>query len=272
MKKQDLATGFIDVDRMADPGSFVHYLDTVSAMELFQAYKRRTFALLNVREGHHLLDVGCGTGDDVRVLAQIVGSTGRVVGVDNSETMIAEARKRAEGLNLPVEYRVGDAHNLDFADNTFGGCRADRVFQHLEDPWQALAEMIRVVRPGARIVVVDPDYETLVVDVPDRALTRKILNFYCDSIRNGWIGRRLPGLFKKSGLTDIAVITDTLVLTDYALANQIFEFESTVERAQEAGVVSAAAAANWLDRLEEASQAGRFFLAVTGFGVSGRKP
>jgi hypothetical protein len=132
--------------------------------------------------------------------------------------------------------------------------------------------MIRVARPGARIVVVDPDYETLVVDVPDRALTRKILNFYCDSIRNGWIGRRLPGLFKESGLMDIAVIADTLMLTDYTPANQIFEFWRTAERAQDAGVVSAAEAVGWLDHLEEAKQAGHFFLAVTIFSVRGRRP
>jgi ubiquinone/menaquinone biosynthesis C-methylase UbiE len=48
--------------------------------------------------------------------------------------MIVEARKRAEGLNLPVEYQAGDAHHLDFADNTFGGCRAERVFMHVENP------------------------------------------------------------------------------------------------------------------------------------------
>jgi ubiquinone/menaquinone biosynthesis C-methylase UbiE len=46
-----------------------------------------------------------------------VGNTGRVVGIDNSETMIAEARKRTIGKNLPVEYAVGDIHALDFADN-----------------------------------------------------------------------------------------------------------------------------------------------------------
>ena len=53
-----------------------------------------------MQEGHHILDVGCGTGDDVLALARIVGETGRVVGIDNSETMIAEARQRAEGLDL----------------------------------------------------------------------------------------------------------------------------------------------------------------------------
>ncbi len=85
------------VDRATDPSAFVSYLDTVTTLETVQRMKQRTYDLLQVREGHHLLDVGCGLGDDVRALAQQVGTAGRVVGVDCSETMVAEARKRAEG-------------------------------------------------------------------------------------------------------------------------------------------------------------------------------
>ncbi len=77
-QKQDLATGFVNVDQVANPGSFIHYLRTVNTMEFVQAYKHRTFTLLDAQEGDHILDVGCGTGDDVQRLAQRVGSTGRV--------------------------------------------------------------------------------------------------------------------------------------------------------------------------------------------------
>jgi ubiquinone/menaquinone biosynthesis C-methylase UbiE len=112
MAKEEMATGFRAVDHTTDPDFFVRYLDTVSAQESIQALKRRSFALLDVQPGAHLLDVGCGTGDDVRILGQLVGSRGRVVGVDHSETMITEARKRAEGVNLPIEYQVGDAQHL----------------------------------------------------------------------------------------------------------------------------------------------------------------
>jgi cyclopropane fatty-acyl-phospholipid synthase-like methyltransferase len=100
MAKEEMATGFRAVDHTTDPDFFVRYLDTAGTQEQIQTFKRRTFELLEVKAGYHLLDVGCGTGDDVRALAPLVGSTGRVVGVDHSGTMIAEARKRAEGLNL----------------------------------------------------------------------------------------------------------------------------------------------------------------------------
>ena len=88
-----MATEFGSVDRAAGPEAFVKYLDTVTGLEAAQAYKQRSYELLNLKPGHRVLDVGCGTGDDVCAMAKIVGLSGRVVGIDNSEVMIAEAKK-----------------------------------------------------------------------------------------------------------------------------------------------------------------------------------
>src|SRR5215813_13385733 len=271
MPKEDLSAGFRNVDQTAAPEAFVHYLDAVTAR--LQAWKQHSFALLEVQPGVQLLDVGCGTGDDVQALAHLVGGTGHVMGIDSSETLIAEARKRTQAQQLPVEYRVGDAQRLDFAENTFDGCRAERVFVHLEHPQQALAEMVRVARPGGRIVVSDPDFGTLIVDTADRELTRKLENFPADHMaRNGWIGRRLWALFHDANLTDIAITANAGVVTDYVVAVQVLRLREAAERAQEVGIVSAAEAAQWLGQLEEAGQTGRFFASLTHFCVSGRKP
>jgi hypothetical protein len=132
--------------------------------------------------------------------------------------------------------------------------------------------MIRVACSGARIAVSEPDWGSLVIDADDYGLTRLMTNLICDNIRNSWMGRQLFGLFKECGLTDITMITDTLILTDYTLANQIFELEKTVEQARQAGMISATDAAQWLSHLETSSRNGRFFSALTGFGVGGRKP
>ena len=260
------------VDQTTEPTTFVAYLDTVTALETMQQMKRRTYDLLQVREGHHLLDVGCGVGDDVRVLAQRVGTAGRVVGVDSSKTMVAEAQKRSEGQNLPVEFVVGDAGRLEFADNTFDGCRSDRTLQHVAHPRQVLGEMIRVARSGARIVVMDADWETLLIDAPDRMVTRKLLNFFCDGIRQGWIGRQLRGLFLAAGLAKVEVFADTVMVTDYTQANQLFNLQETAGQAQAAGVVSPTEVTQWLNDLEQANQAGQFFAAVSGYFCVGHKP
>ncbi len=272
MEKNDNKTKWTSVDRTVDPSYFVDYLDNASAIEFFQAYKRKSYSLMNLREGHCALDLGCGAGDDALALAQIVGSTGRVVGIDNSETMIAEAKKRAEKIGGHVEFRLGDAHNLDFADNTFDGCRADRVFQHLKEPKQALSEMIRVARPGARIVINDPDWETLVVDIPNKSLTRRVLNYFCDETQNGWCGRELYRLFKTCGLFKISIVPMPLVLTDYATANKLFSLELTAEKMKKAGQLAATEVEEWSGYLRKAIETGTFFCSVTGFAVAGCKP
>jgi ubiquinone/menaquinone biosynthesis C-methylase UbiE len=266
-----LGNEFTRVDRSVEREALISYLDTVSALECNRTYKGQSLALLAVQEGDHVLDVGCGTGEDVRTLAQYVGARGRVVGLDYSETMIAEARKRSAGLDLPVEYHSGDAQRLDFPDDTFDGCRVERVLIHLEDPCRALAEMVRVARPGGRVVATEPDWETLVVDAPDRAVTRAVLNFGCDSVRNGWAGRQLASHFKELGLVDIGILPVTIILTDYATANEVLRLQSAAEHAQRAGVVSPADVEQWLSHLERASRMGRFFSAITGFTASGRK-
>ena len=260
------------VDHTVDPAHYINYLDNASTMEFFQAYKRESYTLMNLREGHYALDVGCGAGDDVLAMAQIVGKTGRVVGIDNSATMIAEAKIRAEEVDAQVEFRLEDAHKLEFADNTFNGCRADRVFQHLKEPEQALSEMIRVARRGAWIVISEPDWETLVVDMPNKPLTRKILNHFCDETQSGWIGRELFRLFTSTGLLNISIIPRTVVLTDYAIANELFSFKVTAEKVQKAGHITESESVEWCEYLTNASEAGRFFCAVTGFLGIGCKP
>jgi SAM-dependent methyltransferase len=234
--------------------------------------KLRTYDLLRVEPGHHLLDLGCGLGQDVQALAARVGKAGRVVGIDSSQTMITEASKRAAGLDLPVEFALGDAEHLEFAAGTFDGCRAERTLVHMKDPIQVLAEMARVVRPGGRVVVLDADWETLVVDVPDRTTTRRLINFLCDSSGSRWIGRSLRGLFLQAGLTEVEVLADTLMLTDLRLANQVFALHETAAQAVAAGVVSIAESDLWLKDLERAHAAGRFFAAVTFFCASGQTP
>jgi hypothetical protein len=63
--------------------------------------------------------------------------------------------------------------------------------------------MVRVIRRGGVLVAYDNDWETLTVDGVDRALTRIVLNAWCDRFPSGWIGRRLVPLFLQAGLRDV---------------------------------------------------------------------
>src|SRR5947209_8610495 len=108
-----------------------------------------------------MLDMGCGLGDDVWALAQLVGPDGRADGVDSGAPFIGTAQTRSKAFALPGEYFVGSIYQLGFADHNFDAARADRVFMHLAEPLQAFCEMRRVVKPGGYVLIHDPDWETL---------------------------------------------------------------------------------------------------------------
>jgi hypothetical protein len=131
---------------------------------------------------------------------------------------------------------------------------------------------VRVTRPGGRVAIVDTDWGTLVVAAEDRPLTRKIVEFQCDRrIRNGWIGRELLALARDCGLVDLATDAATATFTDFALAVELLHLRTAADEAVAAGVFSSDDGAAWITGLEQAAAAGRFFSALSVFGVSGRK-
>jgi ubiquinone/menaquinone biosynthesis C-methylase UbiE len=183
---------FTQVDRTHDPDFFVRFMDEAQRPEGIRVSKRLMLERMALAPGAAVLEVGCGPGTDVFELVDVVGTAGLLVGLDESEAMIVEARRRASERHIAVTFEVGDVQALAFPDATFDVCRAARLLEHLPDAWQALSEMARVTRSGGRVVVFDFDWDTLVVDHPDKETTRTIVLSYSDSIRNGWVGRQLP--------------------------------------------------------------------------------
>ncbi|HVC35194.1 MAG TPA: methyltransferase domain-containing protein [Chloroflexota bacterium] len=259
------------IDAASDPSQYVRLMDITRSGRDDDPSSYRFFGLLDARAGDRVLDVGCGLGGAVRAVAPRVGATGQVVGVDKSATMIAEARRRAEGLALPVKYRQGDAHHLPFDDDTFDACFSAATFTLIDRPEQALADMIRVSRPGGQILISATDFGSWIFDATDQELTRKIMRFVCDHETNGSIARRLRRLFVDSGLDDVHMILRGSGYTDYTYIHEVW-LRPWLEDAQTAGVVTAAEAMAWLRDLEERDRAGVFLLAGLDFTVVGRKP
>jgi ubiquinone/menaquinone biosynthesis C-methylase UbiE len=265
-------SGWEDVDQLGKVDHYIYSLDSEKKLESVQHYVTLTYEMLEVSRGNSILDVGCGTGDDAVNLYKIVGPDGRVVGIDYSAQLIAEAKARAEKAGASVEFYVGDAHELSqFGDNCFDATRAAAVFHHLESPEKALKEMIRVVKPGGSVVIAEADWETLLIDHPDIALTRQIMNYHCDeNLQNGWIGRQLPRLFKQSGL-DVYIAPAAMILPSYDSANLLFGLEKLVNRMQTKGLISQENATQWLNELKLLDSQGLFLASVTGFIVKGKK-
>lgn len=257
---------FTAVDDQDDPSAWIDVLDRMRQEPAYAAYKQRVAELLEPSQSGSYLEVGCGTGADALDLASRFGVS--VAGVDVSRAMVDEARRR--GLR---DARVASADALPFGASSFDGCWADRVFQHLASPVDALAEMVRVTKPRGRIVVADPDYDTQVVDVPDQALARRVLRFRADvALRNGTIAHRMGGLFADAGLTDIVVEAAPVVVRDPAALDNAMGLRTWATVARERRMLPAEDADSWERAIDDAVAAGRFLYAFSIFVTAGTTP
>lgn len=246
-------------------------LDQIGGDQHMRRVRSRLLDLLDPRPGESVLDVGCGAGDDVFVLADLVGPSGRAVGVDSSRTMVDEARRRAAETGIEgIEFVQSDASALDLPDAAFDAVRSDRLFQYLLEPQAVLGEMCRVVRPGGRVAIAESDWETAVFDAPDD-VTARINAAWAASRPNGRAGQQLFRLCKTAGLVDVSVEGIVQVKTELdELYREVLQ--GLAKTAVDAQAATPEEASRWLATLELAADRGVFLRAFTTFVVVGRVP
>ncbi|MFI0742729.1 methyltransferase domain-containing protein [Streptomyces sp. NPDC021100] len=253
---------FSHIDAHPDPVRLVNSLYRLRSEPFFASYKQRLRELLQARPGQRFLDVGAGTGDAVRELAAHTGA--EVVACDLSQTMCAEMKHA--GVR---QVAVADSHRLPFKDAAFDGAWADRVLQHVADPGRALGEMLRVVRPGGRIVVCDPDTATQALNIEDHRLAAKVLVLrQTTSIRHGTFARRVPGLLTARGLLDVEVEPRTLLVRDKHTVDGTMGIRDWADTFADLGHLDRSEAQRFNALLDEAIESGRFLYSVTYFLTS----
>jgi ubiquinone/menaquinone biosynthesis C-methylase UbiE len=115
----------------------------------------RTARALAARSHDRILDLGCGPGN---LLGRLRGRT--VVGLDLSDTLLAQARARVQSLPS-TSLAKGDAERLPFPASTFDRIVCSETLEHVLHPDGVLSEIHRVARPGARVVLSIPKEETI---------------------------------------------------------------------------------------------------------------
>src|SRR5205807_9183342 len=126
-------------------------------------------AAAQVTHGMHVLDVACGSGEPAIPIATLLNGTGKVIGVDLSQSALDIATERARQRQLlNMHFQPADAHQLPFPDNSFDRitCRFGVMF--FDDLPHTLGEMHRVLKPGGRVVLLawgsmdQPYFETTI--------------------------------------------------------------------------------------------------------------
>ncbi len=257
------------------------YVDTQylrEAAQLLNGAKRRSYELMHVGTGHAVLDVGCGPGTDTIPLAGLVGPTGRVMGVDRDPAMLREADARAwhAGVREWVQHLHADALALPFGPHRFDACHAERVLEHLPRPELALAEMVRVTKPGGWVVVGEPDWGTFIIDTVEPALIdveRRLARVKAERLlQSGYVGRQLYRLAKRAGLADVAIEILSFPVTSVATMRYLFGLDETEREATASGIITIDELQQWRSSLDAAEAAGAFFASGSMALLAGRKP
>jgi ubiquinone/menaquinone biosynthesis C-methylase UbiE len=164
---------------------------------------------VGLARGHHAIDVGCGPRGVIELLATRVLPGGRVVGIDADQNHVAMARELTRRLRLSnTEILLADARQTGLPSGTFDVVHARTMLITVPAPEVVLAEMVRLTRPGGWVVGLEPDTEAMICYPPHPAVDRLRELFSTAFARNGadpCIGRRVPELYRRAGLTEIGV-------------------------------------------------------------------
>lgn len=174
----------------------------------------------------NLLNVGGSAGIIDNYLADFFGS---VTGIDIDEHAIAHARKNHRKNNL--EFRLADALDLPYVDNTFDVVVCSHVYEHVPDPYKMFSEIYRALKPGGvcyfsagnRLMWNEPHYNLPLLSVLPRPLAHIYMRlagkgkYYHEKHLSYWGLKKLVKNFKRTDYTARLVIEPVAYMTDYMI-------------------------------------------------------
>lgn len=166
------------------------------------AQRRETLRALALQPGERVLDVGSGPGLLVAEMAQAVGPSGHVTGLDISDDMLALSRTRCAdpAISERVSFVKANAVALPFPDAAFDVAISTQVYEYVADLKTALAELHRVLRVGGRVLIIDTDWDSIVWNAGDRELMQRLLTAWTERFADPHLPRSLSRQLQEAGL------------------------------------------------------------------------
>lgn len=161
-------------------------------------------ALASLREGEIVLDLGSGAGFDCFLVANRVGETGKVIGVDMTPEMLERARENAsKGNYANVEFRLGEIENLPAADNSVDVVISNCVINLAPDKGKVFTEAFRVLKPGGRLMISDM---VLLKELPD--FIKNSIEAYIGCLSGAMMRDEYIGAIKAAGFQEVSIIDE----------------------------------------------------------------
>jgi ubiquinone/menaquinone biosynthesis C-methylase UbiE len=217
-----------------------------------------------------VLEVGCGTGAIARALAARSG-IGEVVGVDPSPGLLARARDMSSGFGN-LSFREADGRHLPLPDADVDVVVAHTVLSHVPAPEGIITEAYRVLRPGGTLAAFDGDYSTISVALeandPLQTCVQAVTPAF---INDPWVMRRMAGVLRAAGFTDLRVRSH-----GYVQINEPLYMISLVDRGADVlasgGIIGTDLAAALKAEARRRVEAGRFYGQISYTSLVAGKP
>ncbi len=164
----------------------------------------------NIKEGMTVLDLGSGAGIDVFIVAKIVGTSGKVIGIDMTDAMLEKARENRLKLGLlQTEFRKGEIENMPVETNSIDRILSNCVLNLVPDKEKAFSEMFRVLKPGGSFAVSD-----IVTTAPVPDEVRKNLSLWAACLSGAIEGKEYLRLLKEAGFKSVNITSRKKYPTD----------------------------------------------------------
>lgn len=249
----------------------------------FRPWASELLDQVTLEPGTRVLDVACGTGIVARVAAERLSGTGTVTGIDMNPAMIEVGARAASEEGLAIEWQVGKAEELPFADRSFDVVTIQQGLQFFPDQSAALRECLRVLVPDGTIVVgIWSTLEKQGIQQHYAEAVERVSGSASMHVSYGTVTEAsLRGLLEDAGFIDVAIDEVTIDLTfdePEAFARLMFEGTSAgvptmhgrsdAERAE----MGAAVEADMAKAVAAATRNGRLETESTAFIARGKRP
>lgn len=263
-------TPFADLDRQPREmtAMLLAALDEMGRHPEIRRVRRTALEAFRPAPGWRVLDAGSGTGEVARSLAAAVGPAGDVVALDYSAATVAAALERHDGSN--VRYTAGDVSAIDLPSDSVDGVWCERVLQHVDDADLAIAEMVRVTRPGGRLCLIDTDWSSLAFDGVPPGLARTVVATMHGRLtpRQVDMGRTLRRRLVGKGLKDVDATPVTCVFGTPASAAVVLPMVNPMVPEQ-VWTTAPGVRDKWFSHVDESGARGDFLAVLTIWAVTG---
>lgn len=182
-----------------------------------------------IKAGDTVIDLGSGAGNDAFVARRITGESGKVIGIDFTEAMIARARENAEKLKLHnVEFRQGDIEDMPVTSNKADVIVSNCVLNLVPNKHNVFSEIYRVLKPGGHFSISD-----IVLEGELPAKWKEVAELYAGCVSGAIQRSEYLGIIKEAGFKNItlqkdkAIIIPDEILASYLSAEEIAAYKNS---------------------------------------------